>query len=794
MTSLSLLALCLGVGPLADPELGKRLDAGDRELLPSARSLPSIADLWFAEVTSLQPTTDLGHFDAPYTSAHGRSWAQQRYFLNGVEATDPARPGQPLFTVPYLAWDELRHASLFTALPGWSFEISPEGAGASLAFGTGGDVGGGTWVPRGLMDREPATHKGAPHERRRLQLPLELTVQGGATGEQAAVRLIAERLQHRHAYLTLEPTDFAERTTVMAIGRATLGALPLSGTLVWQGEERSAAGAELRWPEPFVLRTEASAAWAGLESDVELDARTRLKLSAGIGRRRQLERRHSEGPLVTDLEDEWTWLGRPRYGSRTQSHRLDAAGTLELGDLELSARVSRGGIVTRPFVPALSGVTYDGEPADEASPAPLYVTRWAPAGRAEEVLQSGRADVAWRGAVGPVALHAVVAWDYAAAGTPGGASVGGGSPAAGLLSRLPLGEGEVFLALRREPEAPTQQAAAFIDPVAPSGHVYRWADDGDGVPEPGEEGALVSRTGGLFHDVDPDLRRPATYELAFGGTTPRFGPFRLNATAVGRWLVDRYTVVLDAETQAAYSEVVVHDPGGDGRGETPAPGGGQDLTAYARDASSFGRERYVLTNAELPDFYLGFETQLFLAEARSWFLSVGGAAYLSQGDAPFGSFPDRNDPGVIDESSADPNQQALARGRYDHDRSFGLNLLAGWNPLPEALLSMVLRYRDGQPFTRIFVAEALPQGPTALMAVRRSKPRHTFHMEVVLRAAYRVRLDQYEAALGLDLINALGSGTEILEDPRTGPTFRDPLEMVPGRAVFVTLALGAARQ
>ena len=47
---------------------------------------------------------------------------------------------------------------------------------------------------------------------------------------------------------------------------------------------------------------------------------------------------------------------------------------------------------------------------------------------------------------------------------------------------------------------------------------------------------------------------------------------------------------------------------------------------------------------------------------------------------------------------------------------------------------------------------------------------------------------QNAVSLVLDVFNLLGSGTEIAEDPRAGrETFRRGLEMIPGRALLLTV-------
>ena len=315
----------------------------------------------------------------------------------------------------------------------------------------------------------------------------------------------------------------------------------------------------------------------------------------------------------------------------------------------------------------------------------------------------------------------------------------------------------------------------FLSPEGTS-TTHVWNDDGDLVPEPGEAGTLLSRNGGAFHTMSDDLARPSTSHFAFGIRTPRLGAFRAVVTGVGRWLFQRYTVRLS--DPSVYSPVEVQTAGN------------QRVTAYAKDLSRAGEETYVLVNDADRSRYLGTEIQLHTEATPSWFFNLSASGYWVVSNAPFGSFADRNDPGAIDEITADPNARVNARGRTDNDRAYGATLLVGRELVRDVWLSTATRYLDGQPFARIDMVEALPQGPTAVMATQRGTPgpRHTFHMTTDVRLSYLWRGNgRNTLSVMLDVFNLLGSGTEIVEDPRAGrETFRRALEMIPGRTLLLT--------
>ena len=165
-------------GPTLDPIAGERIGRDELSCLPSGRHLGAVFDVWFNHVITQQSSGGgMAFFDPLRLSSHGRSWRQTRFHLDGIEITDPARPGEPLFELPYAAWDGLAYRSLWTARPGVDLNFGAETPAKWLLTGaTGKDIGGGTWIPRGLLDREPATEHGATPERRRLRAVAELSL------------------------------------------------------------------------------------------------------------------------------------------------------------------------------------------------------------------------------------------------------------------------------------------------------------------------------------------------------------------------------------------------------------------------------------------------------------------------------------------------------------------------------------------------------------------------------------------------------------------------------------------
>ena len=776
------------LGPTLDPIAGERIGRDELSCLPSGRHLGAVFDVWFNHVIIQQSTGGgVAFFDPLRLSSHGRSWRQTRFHLDGIEITDPGRPGEPLFELPYAAWDGLAYRSLWTARPGVDLSFRAEAPTTWLVTGaTGRDVGGRSWIPSGLLDREPATEHGATPERRRLRVVGELFV--GRTwqlGQTGRLRLIGSFVEHEHRYPTLRSSDGrnvvdrARRSTFSLQHRIDDGRTQINTTIFGQTNARSHEGAQYRWERPLTLDTSSRAWGAHLRW-----ARPTAKLSffAGVTARRDDERARHETPFVRDLESEWMYLARPRAAEDLGRWRLDAGAAWAWNGWRLRMRGAHTRIDVDLHTQSLRGVSYLRGPA-RGQPAAHSLELVAPGLRHALWGREARVDLERDVRLGGVTLQLVTALDHSAVGARRGLWVGYWSPAVGAAATVPCGRLECFALIRREPVSLTRDVSEFLSPEGTS-TTHVWNDDGDLVPEAGEAGALLARNGGAFHAMSEDLARPSDRHFAFGIRTPRVGGLRAVVTGVGRWMFNRYTVRLS--DPSVYSPVEVQTAGG------------QRVTAYAKNLSRAGEETYVLVNDADGSRYLGMEIQVHTEATAHWFFNLSTSGYWVLGNAPFGSFADRNDPGAIDEISADPNARVNARGRADNDRAYGATLLVGRELAPDLWLSTVTRYLDGQPFAAIDMVETLPQGPAAVMTTQRGTPgpRHTAHLTTDMRLSYLWHGNSRQTlSLMLDVFNLLGSGTEIVEDPRAGhETFRRALEMIPDRALLLTAEWGGLFQ
>ncbi len=584
------------------------------------------------------------------------------------------------------------------------------------------------------------------------------------------LRIVVEGMSHAHRYITLTPTDDAQRLGVFMAHHLPNLASGADFILMWQGQRRNFEGAQFRWPEDWTMQTHGQGVVGQATLQLAWSADTTLHLAVGAGWREDTERPRSRAGHVFDLVDTWTWMARSHLAEDVQRWRMDAQAAWLWGkhwQLRLTGNTS--GVATTPRFG-------DGRVGEVYKQKPVRQTVWA-GGDAQSFWQSWRAETVFRPSWQFAQVEGILALDVAVVQSTQALPINSWTPAVGLSARRALGAhgqgGEIFALARREPVPLDGMLMRFLSTGSTRGATYAWAGPaGTDDVSAGTLGPLQAAHGGAVHAVADGVLRPTANQVALGYRTPTFGPFQFVVQGVGRWQALRYTVRL-ADSSGYHAQPFTD------------PMGSRELsTVYAQDPASFGTQTFVLANDDKLAFFTGTEFQLYTLPGRRWFLNLGGAAYIAAGRAPFGSFFDRNDSGVIDESSASPNAQQNAFGRYDQDRSFTLKWLAGVQPLRNLSVALAARYRDGEPFNRVVVAQGLPQGAEALMAQRRGRVRHTFAMTWDIRVRYDLDIAPYVVVLGLDVYNFWGSATELLEDPRTSAAYRTPLGNGPRPSTF----------
>ena len=333
---------------------------------------------------------------------------------------------------------------------------------------------------------------------------------------------------------------------------------------------------------------------------------------------------------------------------------------------------------------------------------------------------------------------------------------------------------------------------AVGDPAGPAGTVYRWDDVNGDRRHDGSELTLLGPVGfccagGAANTIDPELRRPTTDEFLIG-IERAAGPWRLRFTGLDRRERNLVALVNVGVTATQdYTVMFIQDPGVDIAGRS----GFEELPIYNRRVASFGRDRYTLTNVGgKPSRHQGLEIAIERNLSGSWSMRFGAAAYRSEGvGASRGFLPLENDQGLLGEASLTPNAQTSARGRLFFDRAYVIKLSGTYLAPGDVHLGLVARYQDGQPFSRVIIAEGLNQGPEIVQAYPRGGQRFTFTFTLDARVEKEVVLGRGRLGIVLETFNLLNTLKEVEEDVVTGPSFRTMTALQPPRAIRFGLRL-----
>ncbi|HEV3141360.1 MAG TPA: hypothetical protein VGY57_12620, partial [Vicinamibacterales bacterium] len=327
---------------------------------------------------------------------------------------------------------------------------------------------------------------------------------------------------------------------------------------------------------------------------------------------------------------------------------------------------------------------------------------------------------------------------------------------------------------------------AWGDPTAPSGTVSLWKTaTPNHAPLPSEAGTLIARigpgTGGdpAFSAVDPALARPHMDELVTGfeGKPNRWSMVRLYAMARReRNLIGAADVGVPESTYIASG---IADHGVDQFGSTD-----QILPIYNRAPSTFGADRYLLTNppddeATFVGAELTFETQ-----TEHLYLLMGATAGRSQGLAANRGFNAlENDDGIVGEVFIDPNARTFAQGRMFTERGYTLKWSGAYRWTSGATFGLVARYEDGQHFARLVIVPGLNQGLEAVRGFRNGKTRFTFINTLDLRYRQPFTIGAHTVTATVDAFNVLNTALEMEEFTVSGPLSRSTTAVQPPRAI-----------
>lgn len=382
------------------------------------------------------------------------------------------------------------------------------------------------------------------------------------------------------------------------------------------------------------------------------------------------------------------------------------------------------------------------------------------------------------------------------AGSSGGKSIlRTGQPANSLRWNNVAGQlGVAYHVLRRGPVVLRASAARIVhQPLAgtwaaanPEGlevRLFSWTDaNGDRLFQTGENSQLLKVYGPPSTRLDPKLENPRTTEFTAGFTAGGNGWISFQFSGFHRSEHSVMSIINEGVPFSSYAPVKVFYAGPDGVAGTPDD---SYLPAFNQKKETLGKDRYVLTNPEGFSAYaqgLELKLNLSLANFQAEASVVRMRAVAST--AP-GILPRENDTsdylGVYD----DPNKALLAKGSTYFDRGT-LGRLWATSDLPGRIrISMIFSYQDGLPYASYLPVKGLNQGTIAVLTTQRGPgargsvggPRTTYNTALNVRMTREFSLERGSISAILDVFNLANRSNALMETFVASPTqyWRIPL-------------------
>lgn len=312
----------------------------------------------------------------------------------------------------------------------------------------------------------------------------------------------------------------------------------------------------------------------------------------------------------------------------------------------------------------------------------------------------------------------------------------------------------------------------YGNPASLGGQAYPWTDaNHDGSFQEGEAGFLWRREGPFFSRIDPGLKRPYTDEYAVS-VTKIFGR-SLYFTLAGFYRETRNLIetLNTGVPLTAYLPVQIYDPGDD-----TVPGNHDDLylTVYNQKKETLGEDFFLLTN---PDSgrrvsrYRGLDLTLVKKFHRNTVFFFSATATEAIGTTSPGNTEWENDDGIMGALYDNPNASLFAKGRIRFDRAYTARLGVSFAAPLGFRLAGLVKYYDGQPFTRKIIVNGLNQGPFYIQSFPRGVARYEFNMTVDLRLEKAIGLGRAKGRIFLDGYNIFNWAMATEENEWTGPEF-----------------------
>ena len=790
LTGLASAARAQGVEPPLEPQpLGNYFTVGALADLPSGATIFSLLDTSVPELIS--DRIDAGSLTAGQAArfgAHGSSWTQTMFRIGDVDISLPRSVGTPFIVPTSLGWQRVEVASGALPLdvnspgpvvtlvplppvPVWTRVLEFSGAPGGLLSRTA------TTIPPAIarLDgwRSASLLASGPIVPNRVGMVLTLSATNTTHFERSDSTTLSDKLATMFTNVVFTP---GPEDAVRFVGWVQRARSPFEHRTAY-GQPAAAERASSFHVQSTWQRTpKAGAAWSGFASFSGRRRTTELEPVPAI-----VVERLTEGPipdLVAPIGTDRAWSigAKLAPSSVIARHTLQAGVSLSGGSAGGSAPFS---VRIGELVSGLPSRVWDYSTTGTRS----HSHQWTLAAYAGDTF-SFSPRVTFDGGL---RFESVTG---GAAGNANGISWHDLFPSMGLRwevtnykriaalvrfnrygYRLPLGH------------------LAYGDSSAPTANVYVWAPTGSD-PAVKQLGRLIARsgpgTGGDpdFSALDPGLQRPYVNELTFGVESRPSDRTILRLIGVVRHEGQLIGLVNTGAPITAYTEGRVLD-------EWPDHAGGQLLPVWNRKPSSFGADRYLLTNPA--GHHATFASAEVTGQTRTdnWFLIAGFTAGRSEETSANRGFQvNENDHGLVGEVFTDPNAAVNARGRPFTERGYTFKMAGTYRLSNSARFGLSARYQDGQHFARLVIVPGLNQGVEAIRAFVNGKTRFTYTLTVDARLQKDFAIPGGSRLTGvIDAYNVLNTRTEIEEFSVTGPLSRTISAVQPPRSIHLGVRL-----
>ncbi|MCX7974523.1 MAG: hypothetical protein N3B16_08485 [Candidatus Aminicenantes bacterium] len=321
------------------------------------------------------------------------------------------------------------------------------------------------------------------------------------------------------------------------------------------------------------------------------------------------------------------------------------------------------------------------------------------------------------------------------------------------------------------------------NPEAEGSLIYQWEDwDNDAQLDHGEISQLLRRDGPFFARLDPKIKRPKTSEFSISFVYRLSQEFFLSLSGFTRLTHNLIETENIGVVERDYEKLTLEDIGDD-----QIPGTHDDclFIIYNRLPHALGKDFFWLTNpdsAHRTSRYRGLD--LFIVRRfsdQSFYFSF--TATEAYGTTSPGNTEWENDDALIGWLYDDPNSLINARGRLRFDRAYTARLGFSLNLPSEIKAGFIIKYYDGQPFTRKIIIDNLNQGPIFIQAFPRGIARYEFNMTVDFRLEKSFIFSVFRSSFFIEGYNLFNQHLATQENEWTSPEFplRLPTEIQPPR-------------